>query len=101
VGDPADVLPQVVREVGAGSVHLTRETTGYGVRRDRRVRAALDGAGGSAGDGTADGDVPWVETGTPYAVDPGTIRTKEGTPYKVFTPFSRAWREHGWPAPAP
>ena len=97
VGDPAQVVPAVVREVGAGSVHLTRETTGYGVRRDRRVRAALDEAGAQA-------DAPppaWTGTGTPYVVDPGTIRTKEGTPYKVFTPFSRAWREHGWPAPAP
>ncbi|MEO8750494.1 MAG: deoxyribodipyrimidine photo-lyase, partial [Allobranchiibius sp.] len=23
-----------------------------------------------------------------------------GSPYKVFTPFSRAWLDHGWPAPA-
>ena len=32
---------------------------------------------------------------------PGNVRTKQGTPYAVFTPFSRAWRDHGWPAPAP
>jgi deoxyribodipyrimidine photo-lyase len=88
VGDPAEVVPAVVREVQAGSVHVTRETTGYGVRRDERVRAALAGT-------------EWVETGTPYAVGPGLIRNKQGEPYKVFTPYSRAWREHGWPEPAP
>ena len=96
VGDPAQVLPQVVREAEAGSVHLSRETTGYGVRRDQRVRAAIADVEGGEDDETA-----WVETGTPYAVGPGLVRTKQGEPYKVFTPFARAWREHGWPAPAP
>src|SRR5699024_10513897 len=75
LGDPAHVVAEVAREVGAGSVHLTRETTGYGVRRDERVRAALE-------DTTDLGDVEWVETGTPYAVGPGLIRTQQGEPYK-------------------
>ena len=45
--------------------------------------------------------VEWVETGTPYAVGPGLVVNGSGDPYKVFTPFSRAWRAHGWPDPAP
>jgi deoxyribodipyrimidine photo-lyase len=28
------------------------------------------------------------------------VRKSDGTPFKVYTPFYRAWREHGWPAPA-
>lgn len=94
LGDPAQVVPRVVREVEAAGVHLSRETTGYGVRRDRRVRSAL-------GDREDLDDIAWVETGTPYAVGPGLVQTKQGEPYKVFTPFARAWREHGWPPPAP
>ncbi|GAA5159413.1 cryptochrome/photolyase family protein [Ornithinimicrobium tianjinense] len=90
LGDPAEVVPAVLAEVGGSSVHVSRETTGYGARRDGRVRAALP-----------DGGAGWVETGTPYAVGPGRVRNGSGDPYKVFTPFSRAWREHGWPAPAP
>ena len=70
-------------------MHVSRKTTPAGRRRDRRVAAALGEAG-----------VDWVETGTPYAVGPGSVTTGEGSAYKVFTPFSRAWREHGWPAPA-
>ena len=89
VGDPAKVVPSVVEEVGAGSVHVSRETTPAGVRRDSAVAASLAEAG-----------VDWVETGTPYAVGPGSITNGSGDPYKVFTPFSRAWRDHGWPAPA-
>ena len=44
-----------------------------------------------------------MPTGSPYAVGPGRVRNQDGGPYRVFTPFARAWREHGWsdPAPAP
>jgi deoxyribodipyrimidine photo-lyase len=76
--------------VGAGSVHVSRETTPAGSRRDKAVAAALGEAG-----------VDWVETGTPYAVGPGRVTKADGSPYQVFTPFARAWAGHGWPAPAP
>jgi deoxyribodipyrimidine photo-lyase len=88
-GDPLTVLPALAAELGAGSVHVSLETTPAGRRPDRAVSSALAEAG-----------VDWVETGTPYAVGPGSVVNGEGGPYKVFTPFSRAWREHGWPAPA-
>ena len=41
-----------------------------------------------------------VRTGSPYAVAPGRVTKPDGTPYRVFTPFSRAWAAHGWRAPA-
>ncbi|HEY5515120.1 MAG TPA: deoxyribodipyrimidine photo-lyase, partial [Pengzhenrongella sp.] len=83
-GRPEEVLPALVREVRASSVHATAETTPYGRRRDERVREAHPP------------DVPLVMTGSPYAVTPGRIRTGGGTPHQVFTPYSRAWRDHGW-----
>jgi deoxyribodipyrimidine photo-lyase len=89
VGDPVSKVAAFATEVGAGSVHVSAETTPYGARRDERVRARL-----------AERDVDWVPTGSPYAVGPGRVLTKDGTPYRVFTPFSRAWREHGWAEPA-
>ena len=88
-GDPAEVVPRLAGEVGATTVHVTRETTPAGSRRDARVEQALTQRG-----------TGWVATGTPYAVGPGLVRTQEGDPYKVFTPFARAWRGHGWPGPA-
>ena len=30
---------------------------------------------------------------------PGRIVNQSGSPYQVFTPFSRAWHQHGWPPP--
>lgn len=86
-GKPEEVIAQLVAEVSANSVHITLETTPFGRRRDERVREAL-------------GETPLIATGSPYAIGPGTIFNGSGDPYKVFTPFSKAWRAHGWPRPA-
>lgn len=88
-GDPASVVPTVAREVGAHAVHVSAESTPYGRRRDALVRERLPGEG-----------VEFVETGSPYAVTPGRVRNRTGDPYRVFTPFLHAWRDHGWRAPA-
>lgn len=87
-GTPEDVVPAVAAEVGAASVHVAGDTGPYGRRRDRAVEQAL-------------GDVALVRTGSAYAIAPGTITKDDGDPFRVFTPFSRRWRQHGWPDPAP
>jgi deoxyribodipyrimidine photo-lyase len=86
-GNPATVIPDLVREVQADSVHISADTGPYGRQRDAAVERAL-------------GDVPLERTGSPYAVTPGRVTKADGTPFKVFTPFARAWRAHGWRAPA-
>jgi len=86
-GRPETVLPRVIRETGATSVHISSDHGPYGRERDERVRRALD-------------DVPLVATGSPYGVTPGTLTKADGSPYKVFTPYARAWRERGIRSPA-
>jgi deoxyribodipyrimidine photo-lyase len=86
-GDPVEVLPEVVHAAGATSVHIAEDFGPYGRRRDAEVEAALD--------------VPLVRTGSPYAVSPGRVSKEDGTAYRVYTPFWRAWTRHGWPQPAP
>ena len=76
VGDPADVVPDIARAHGAETVHVSREYSPFGVARDRRVAGALAAIG-----------VTGEATGSPYAVDPGVVRTGSGTPYQVFTPY--------------
>lgn len=88
-GDPVDVLAEVVREVGATSVHVSADFGPYGHRRDIAVESALDGV------------ASFVRTGSPYGVDPGEVRKQDGTPFKVFSPFLRAWKEHPQNAPSP
>ena len=86
-GDPVAVLPRLVHEVAATSVHLAADFGPYGGRRDQAVEAAVD--------------IPFVRTGSPYAVAPGRVAKDDGTAYRVFTPFWKAWVRHGWRAPAP
>lgn len=86
-GDPVDVVPALVRELDASAVHVSADHGPYGSRRDAHVERTLGG-------------IPLVRTGSPYAVSPGRVVKSDGTPYRVFTPFRRAWLEHGWRAPA-
>jgi len=86
-GRPEKLIPLLAKEIGATSVHVSADYSPFGRRRDDTVRVAL-------------GDVSLVEAGSPYLVSPGQVTKGDGTPYKVFTPFYGAWREHGWRAPA-
>ena len=88
-GRPETVIPRLAREVDAAAVHVSADYGPYGRARDDRVKQAL-----------ADGNVDWHATGSSYAVAPGRVRKPDGTGYAVFTPFFRAWTEHGWRAPA-
>ncbi len=85
-GDPRSVVPHVASEIRASSVHVAADFGPYGARRDAALASALGKA--------------FVRTGSPYAVAPGRIRKDDGTPYRVYTPFYRAWRQHGWRGPA-
>ena len=87
-GDPADVIPRLARKVEADAVVMAADFGPYGQRRDHGVAEALQADGRSL-----------VPCATPYAVEPGTVQTKSGEPYKVYSPYYRAWRAQGWPAP--
>jgi deoxyribodipyrimidine photo-lyase len=79
-GDPAVQIERLARECGAGAVHVNRDHTAHARDRDRRVRDALAAHGiGLAGHpGVSCAEIAAIETGS-------------GEPYRVFTPFSRAW----------
>ena len=87
-GDPVEMVPQLANEVDATAVYVTRDYGPYGRRRDGAVGTAL-----AAHERALRG------VGSPYAVMPGGVRKDDGTPYAVFTPFSKRWRAHGWDAP--
>jgi deoxyribodipyrimidine photo-lyase len=89
-GDPRQVVAALAAEVGAPVVFAAADFGPYGARRDAEVAAHLQAA-----------DRALVTVGSAYAVPPGTVRTQAGGPYKVFTPFSRAWLAAGWDAPSP
>ena len=80
-GSPASELPRLAAEVSARLVHASADVGPFARRRDEAVRRAL------AGDG-----VELVTHAGLLAVDDGDeLRTGQGRPYTVFSPFHRAW----------
>ena len=85
-GDQVEVLTALIKKYDVQEVHISAEYERYGAERDAKVEAA---------------GIKLVRTGSPYAVTPGRVlKPSDATPYKVYTPFYRAWRTHGWRAPA-
>ncbi|MEO9326208.1 deoxyribodipyrimidine photo-lyase [Nocardioides sp. C4-1] len=88
-GDPVRQVVLAAKEVGASAVHVAADYGPYGHQRDLDVEEALKSEG-----------IDLVRTGSPYAVAPDRVTNGSGEPYKVFTPFSKAWNAHGWRNPA-
>ena len=83
-GSPAQVLSDVIKRYDITSVHASREFAPYGVRAQDEIAAA---------------GIEVEYAGSIYAVSPGRVRKPDGTNYRVYTPFFRVWKEHGWRAP--
>ena len=84
-GDQVEVLTELIKRYQASEVHISEEFEPYGAKRDNRVESA---------------GIKVIRTGSPYAVSPGRVRKpSDGTPYRVYTPFYKAWCAHGWRGP--
>jgi deoxyribodipyrimidine photo-lyase len=76
-GKPAQVVCEVADQVGAQSVHVNRDVTPYGHRRDEEVRDRLSGS-----------LISWWGN---YVLPPGSILTNDGHTPRVFTAFAKRW----------
>ena len=81
-GRPEEELPALAAEVGATAAYFASDVSPFALARDRRVEAALSGAG-----------VEVRRQPGLFVADVGQIRTKDGRPHSVFTPFYRAWEQ--------
>ena len=92
-GKSVEVVPELARAFAADRVVAHRWSEPFGIERDRRVAKAL-AEGGSR--------LELFEGETLAA--PGQVLTGSGTPFSVFTPFSRAFVKAvtiGAPRPTP
>jgi deoxyribodipyrimidine photo-lyase len=80
-GDPAELLPQLARALGAEVVTWNRDVEPFGRERDRRVAAAVQAQERRV-------LVDWDQ----LLVAPEQLRTGAGEPYRVYGPFLRNWR---------
>jgi deoxyribodipyrimidine photo-lyase len=77
-GEAHEIIPQLVRDTGALGVYWNRCVEPWRVERDEDIKAAL----------LAD-DIEVHSFNGSYVYDPAEISKKDGTPYRVFTPFYR------------
>jgi deoxyribodipyrimidine photo-lyase len=75
-GDPREELTVLMAECGAEAIFAEEDFTPYARQRDGGVAERL----------------PLHLVGGPIVHPPGTVLKAGGTPYTVFTPFSRRWR---------
>jgi deoxyribodipyrimidine photo-lyase len=75
-GDPRDELDALLAESGAEDIFAEEDFSTYARRRDARIGEELS--------------LRWVSGLSVHP--PGTVLKTDGTPYTVFTPFSRTWR---------
>jgi deoxyribodipyrimidine photo-lyase len=80
-GPPERELAELAREVGASELHHTYDVSPYARRRGRLMAEAMSEACVRVE----------VHPGLTAADDVRTIRTGQGRPYSVFTPFYRTW----------
>lgn len=81
-GAPEHALPRLARAVQADTVYFTRDVSPYARRRGKRVSAAMQEHG------IAMHGCP----GLTVVDDATAVLTGKGTPYTVFSPFHRTWR---------
>jgi len=87
-GDPLEALHTLMHETSAAGIFAEADFSPYALRRDERVRREL----------------PLTLTPGVTVHPPDSLHKPDGTPYTVFTPFSRMWRSlpfPGDPLPAP
>jgi deoxyribodipyrimidine photo-lyase len=77
-GRSTEVIPQLAEQLGVDEVVAYRWTEPFGRKRDHRVADALG--------------VPLRLYEGETLLPPGSLRTKAGGPFRVFTPFYRAFQ---------
>lgn len=85
-GDPAQLLPTLIRETKAESVYYNRCYEPSAIKRDTALKKTLQDSGIAVH--SFNGSLLW---------EPWQPLKEDGTPYKVFTPFRKACVQFGEP----
>jgi len=85
-GKASDVLAEIIKRYEISSLHAASAYAPYGIAQEAEIAAR---------------GIKIEYTGSNYAIAPGRVQKPDGSNYRVYTPFFRAWLAHGWRAPAP
>ncbi len=89
-GKSTDLIPQLARALNAEAVFCNARYEPYAEARDQKIAAELQTFG-----------VPLRVFKDAVVWERKEILTKTGSPYTVFTPYSKAWKALPVPAPKP
>lgn len=81
-GNPVEIVPQFAKEFGAAVVVTARDYEPYARTRDEEVSKALAGKG-----------IDFQTVKDSVVFEGGELYSAAGTPFRVYTPYSKAWRE--------
>jgi deoxyribodipyrimidine photo-lyase len=88
-GDFASEIVRLAKKHEAKYVHATESFDPEGIAQQQEVSTALLAVGKKL-----------ILEGSNYAVKPGSVvKPTDGTPYRVYTPFYKAWFDIGWSQP--
>jgi deoxyribodipyrimidine photo-lyase len=79
-GDPREVWPRLLQEYSIDALYYNHDYEPYALQRDEAIRQLLEAKGAS------------VHSFKDHVLfEKGEVLKQDGTPYTVFTPYSRAW----------
>jgi deoxyribodipyrimidine photo-lyase len=86
-GEAAKLIPELAHKIGATTVHACTLVAPWARERDAAIAQALHGEDRA------------LELHNPFLTAPEAIRTGQGKPYSVYTPFAKAVMKLGEPPP--
>ncbi|MEL6925412.1 MAG: deoxyribodipyrimidine photo-lyase, partial [Bacteroidota bacterium] len=81
-GKPAEIWSQLLKEYSIKALYTNEDWEPYALKRDAAVRSILDAAG-----------VAMYTYKDHVIFDKDEVLKDDGTPYTVFTPYSRKWKK--------
>lgn len=81
-GDPIEEIPKLARQTEAARVIAARDADPYAIRRDALVERQLREAG-----------IEFESVKDVTIFEGGEVLSDQGRPFRVYSPFARAWRK--------
>ncbi|MEE4178472.1 MAG: deoxyribodipyrimidine photo-lyase, partial [Bacteroides sp.] len=81
-GNPFEVFQQLIQQFDIEAVYSNADHEPYGMKRDEKVRALL-----------ASNGIAFEQALDHLILNKDEVLKSDGTPYLVFTPYSRRWNE--------
>ncbi|GAB4175450.1 MAG: deoxyribodipyrimidine photo-lyase [Calditrichia bacterium] len=82
-GKPSEIWKEILNTHKVAEVYWNEDYEPYGIKRDAEIKKILENAGIT------------VKTYKDHVIfSPPEILKKDGSPFRVFTPYSRAWKQH-------